>query len=51
VTVAEGTQPAPGGPVLRLGLLADPDLPAEIAGRLVEELPGLLSRDVSDGVS
>lgn len=34
-----------------LGLLADPDLPAEIAWRLADELPDVLSREVSDGVA
>jgi hypothetical protein len=34
-----------------LELLADPDLPAEIAWRLADELPDVLSREVSDGVA
>lgn len=32
-----------------LGLLADPEVPAELARRLADELPGLLARRLGDG--
>jgi len=35
---------------IRLGLLADPDVPADIARELAEELPEAFARHVSDEV-
>lgn len=49
LVVVYEAQRAPGGAV-EICLLCDPDLPAEIAGRLCGDLPARLQRDVSSGV-
>lgn len=38
------------GRTLTVGLVADPGLPAEIAGRLVDELPAALAKEINSGV-
>jgi hypothetical protein len=39
-----------GGPVITIGLLADPGAPAKAAERLADDLPGLLSDRIDDTV-
>ena len=41
----------PGASTVVVGLLADPDLPAELAERLAGELPELLAERLDDQVS
>lgn len=47
---SDGVDPANDGTVI-VGLVADPGLPAQVAGRLASTLPEVLARRVSDDVS